>query len=335
MHGLTPRKLSHLSIPSDIPQPDARSRLRAHPFLSCISERVPDALNYPFVGHEHLLDQTLLSISRGDSVLIVGEPGIGKRTLSLGLARRLAHLCQIRGPNPVYSRTVYALNLRESFLSAPHAYAHDVQETIRDVFRLVEEAGPERIVFCIDDIDILSFIDRLAREQPSTQSSSDGVLSTENMLRYLLFSKKVLCLCTCIKSAYQRLKESDTYYDEKFTDTFRVLHMQPPSPSHTRAILFEHKRRLEEQQRVLLPDDTIIAAQAFARRYISHRAMPEKAIDLLHQASDAAVCELRQEHSEADSIVVERIYVDKLIRKWCLVGEEQLQECLHDESLQS
>lgn len=337
----------------------------------CISDRVTQHDLYPFVTHTNLIDQILQSICKGDSVLVVGPPGTGKRTLSLGLARQLDHLRPIaETPRSIYSRLVYNLSLGSSFWNAKSTPtdASEIDADIRRVFQLVEAAGPEKIVLCIDDIDVLSFVDRLVLDQRKSSShtsrsassirinSQDSYISTENMLRYLLFNKKVLCLCTCIEEAYNRLVQVDTFYDEKFTNSFRVLHMQEPTASDSFQILRAHRLRIETNFGVKIVDDALRAAVLYANAYITHRAMPEKALDLMSEA-----CKLvaQDEFSEAQQYaersegrketgnsrgvlcketavsrtapMVCRTFVDNLIEKWCDVPAQKLRDCLETE----
>lgn len=338
------------------PADTALSVMHENEYLVCISDRVNEFERYPFEGCEDIMEQVMKSISRGDSVLVVGEPGRGKRTLSLGLARKLAALRESAdSQKSIYSCHVYTLSLGSSFWNrTTQEDISEVQEHIREVFRLVETAGPEKIVFCIDDVDILSFVDDLAKEpprsgrsgSPTTTSGSgldvlDSAMSTENMLRYLLFNRKVVCLCTCIRGAYQRLIHSDTFYDEKFTKTFRVLYMPEPTVEQTLQIVRAHRTRIEAEFGVVLPDETLRAAVAYAKNYLTHREMPESALDILYEASRAAVQEgLRDDlvsspesGSAQTAKVVGRQFVDAQITKWCGYTNEQLQLSLVKEGI--
>ncbi|KAI0564820.1 AAA lid [Gracilaria domingensis] len=307
-------------------RPDAFSKLLTYPYVYCISDRVKDKVLFPFEGYDGTIDETLHAICNGNSVLLVGEPGIGKRSLSLGLARRLASLKEDSG-NPIYTRTVYTLSLGNYFWSGGSEDAQQMQRNISEVFSHVERAGPEHIVLCIDDVDILGFVDRIVNERTKSNTEQNPI-SLENMLRFLLFDKKVICLCTCIRSAYKRLIESDTYYDEKFTKSFRVIHMKPPNVPTSLRVLAAHKDRIEKERNVALSNDAISAAVICADRYITHRALPEKAIDVLSEACNIArsirskSCE---GHDDPDiTVSVEQRDVEHLIYNWCGVTVQQL-----------
>ncbi|PXF40491.1 Chaperone protein ClpB [Gracilariopsis chorda] len=300
---------------------EAFEQLLTIPYVYCISHRVGELEQFPFEAYDDVIDETLKAICNGNSVLLVGEPGIGKRSLSLGLARRLASLRKESG-NPLYSRTVYTLSLGNYFWSGGGSNnIKEMQQNVRNVFSLVEEAGPEHIVLCIDDIDILGFVDRLVNETGEA-SQSKQLFSLENTLRFLLFDKKVLCLCTCIRSAYKRLIDSDTYYDEKFTKAFRVIHMKPPNASVSLQILKAHKSRIEVENNASITDEAVVSTVHCADRYLSHRAMPEKAIDVL-----SAACSLVRTNkckntepdksSSSTEVVVDRKDVESLIHAWC------------------
>lgn len=327
--------------------------LHENEYVVCISDRINELEKYPFEGCEEILEQIMKSICPGESVLVVGEPGRGKKTLSLGLARKFDELQQSDAENPIYARKVYTLSLGSSFWNpTTQDDIGEVQEHIREVFRLVEAAGPDKIVLCIDDVDILSFVDDLAKEQnvhsgshlTTSGAGQDGTdMSTENMLRYLLFNRKVVCLCTCIRGAYQRLIYSDTFYDEKFTKTFRVLHMPEPSVTQTLQIIRAHRKRIEAEFGVVLLDEALAAAAAYAKNYLTHREMPESALDILHEASQAARRECLKDEglrSQASggaptATVVGRTFVDEQITKWCGYSGEQLDTVLSKEGAQS
>lgn len=324
-----------------LPTEDPFTRLHKHDHLICISDRVDQTLIFPFIQDGPLLDRVVDTILNGTSVLVVGGPGIGKRTLSLGVARRFHEIRQSGVNNAVASRKVYTLSLGRGFWTqAQGAAVTAMQNKIRQVFRLVEQAGPEKIVFCIDDVDVLNFVDTLVmkqrrRERPlAVRDATEPILSTENMLRFLLFSKKVLCLCTCIKAAYNRLVTLDTYYDEKFSKSFRVFHMAEPSIPHSSLIVTAHRERIEAELDVMIQPDAINASVAYAITFLAHRNMPEKAIDLLNEASITAV---QKVESSNDSFgpytlvkngrpVVTRTHVDSLIRGWCGVGDNRLRQ---------
>ncbi|CAN8067775.1 unnamed protein product [Agarophyton chilense] len=308
---------------------DEFAMLLAYPHVYCISDRVQDEVLFPFEGYDDILDETLHAISKGNSVLLVGEPGIGKRSISLGLARRLASLDTDSG-NPIYSRSVYTLSLGNCFWSGGSKDARQMQQTICEILSHVERAGPEHIVLCIDDVDILGFVDRIVNEEGQAQAEQHPV-SLENMLRFLLFGRKVICLCTCIRSAYKRLIESDTYYDEKFTKSFRVIHMKPPNISTSMRIVAAHKTRIEQMHEVSITNGAVSAAVICADRYVTHRALPEKAIDILAEACDVARSRISTgvesgRSSLGTCVSVERGDVERLIFNWCGVTVRQLGE---------
>lgn len=332
-----PSPLQNGSLPTE----DPFTRLHKHDHLICISDRVDQKLIFPFIPEGSLLDNVVDTILNGTSVLVVGEPGIGKRTLSLGVARRFHQMRQSGVSNAVASRKVYTLSLGRGFWTqAQGAAVTAMQNKIRQVFRIVEQAGPEKIVFCIDDIDVLNFVDTLVmkqrrRERPlAVRDATEPILSTENMLRFLLFSKKVLCLCTCIQAAYQRLVALDTYYDEKFSESFRVFHMAQPTIPHSMKVVLAHHERIEAELDVIIQPDAIRASVAHAITFLAHRNMPEKALDLLYEASATAV---QKVESAADSFgphtdvengrpVITRAHVNSLIREWCGVGDRRLRQ---------
>lgn len=334
-------------------------------------------------------------------MLVVGEPGIGKRTLSLGLARRLHemrnqnieqrdddndqhhdgdkmkhhhHRSSSQKPHmsssSVANRYVYTLSLGREFWAQPpqgdDEYENDgmqeeedndntnsdnnnkcrsgrrcrnaaIQNGIRQVFRDVEKAGPEKLVMCIDDLDMLNFIDTLVlKERPLCERDDcEPILSTENMLRFLLFNKKILCLCTCISAAHSRLVYLDTFYDEKFSESFRVIHMREPSLRHSFGVVRAHRQRIEAELDVIITPDAVDAAIASSVTFVTHRRMPEKALDVLSEACEVAVeqaetavaGELREALHVGGRIIVERTHISQLVQQWCGVSKEQLERC--------
>lgn len=338
----------------------ALNLLRQNKHLICITDRIHEHDLFPFEGCEDILDQIIQSIAKGDSVLVIGEPGIGKRTLSLGLARKFATLRETDGPTTsVHHRDLYTLSLGSSFWNLPSGEdVVKIQANVVEVFRLVEAAGPEKIVLCIDDIDILEFIDDLVKEQmrngshistepPREKLSSDPSTSAENMLRELLFNKKVVCLCTCIKSAYERMIETDTFYDEKFTKSFRVLYMKEPDTKESLSIVRAHRKRIEREYGVIILDDSLRAAVSYANRYITHRVMPDKALELTCEGCQVALQSAANEEVDSQPgsdmngklqsrrevssnqietpVVLRRYVIDSLITKWCGFSEQQLE----------
>lgn len=378
---------------------DPFRRLHNNPFLTCISDRVDQELIFPYLPDGPLLDEVVQTIVGGTSVLVVGEPGIGKRTLSLGLARRLhemrgkkrdiehmdndRHKTKHQKPHmssSVANRYVYTLSLGREFWAQPKGddeYDNDddddmqeegndndnmnnsdnnnkkcrdgggvsgrrcrnaaIQNGIRQVFRDVEKAGPEKLVLCIDDLDMLNFIDTLViKEHPlNERDNTEPILSTENMLRFLLFNKKILCLCTCISAAHTRLVYLDTFYDEKFSESFRVIHMREPSLRHSFGIVRAHRQRIEAELDVIVMPDAVDAAIAASVTFATHRRMPEKGLELLSEACGMAVKQaegmgdgdVRETLHVGGRVIVERGHVSQVVQEWCGVTKEQLERC--------
>lgn len=306
-------------------------QLHAHDYLISISDRVEQTAAYPFVADAPLVKSVVDTLLSGTSVLLVGEPGIGKRTISLGVARALHAR---GGPTP----RVYTLSLGREFWSTTEGESiAAVQNEIRLIFQLVQRAGTERVIFCIDDLDVLNFIDRLVlRERPlAVRDVTEPLLSLENMLRFLLFSRRILCLCTCIRAAYERLKDSDTYYDEKFSKSFRVIPMAPPDRARATVITAAHAPRIETGLHVVLNPGVVEAAVAASDKFLTHRSMPEKAIELVQECAERAIVEAEGSGSGSGSdagdrdraatrIVVSIDHVTNLIHHWCGINSDEV-----------
>lgn len=339
------------SSPTTTNEEDSIRLLHNHENVICISDRVDQHLIFPFIPDPPFLQDVLQTILQGTSVLIVGEPGIGKRTMSLGLARALSDM---RSPQSksnlnlnlttdnvpsITSRSVYTLSLGREFWSHSKGVSMSaIHNQIRQVFLLVQKAGPGKLVLCIDDLDVLSFVDKLMLKERPVGDNTEPCLSIENMLRFLLFSKKILCLCTCITAAYDRLIQLDTTYDEKFSRSFKLFRMQQPSLTESQKIVDAHRERIEAELDVVIRKEAVTAAIACSVTFLTHRNMPEKALDLLQEAcvvaidlAEAATADIKPSLHEGGRVAVYREHISKLIQQWCGVTDQELERCYNDE----
>jgi len=235
---------------------------------SSLTQQAADNLLPPLVGRERELErviQILCRLTRRNAVL-VGEPGVGKKTIVYGLAHRIAE------------GNVPASLENSSFIRLdPSAIAPRLRS------RILLEASPQRIVQKLVDGDILLFIDGL-----HNLAQAPGFLNLADIIKPVIMQGNVQCISTATPAEYQKTIETAPWLEQLFS----VVEVRPPSESEAITVLRGVKERFEQFHEVHYSDEAIEYAVFHSSSYFPNRYLPEKAIDLMDDAG--ARIKLRQ-----------------------------------------
>ena len=219
----------------------------------------------PVIGRDAEVRRVIQILSRRtkNNPVLIGEPGVGKTAIAEGLALRI-----VRGdvPETLKDRTLWALDV--SSLVAGAKYRGEFEERLKSVLKTVQDAAGQIILF-IDEIHTIV-----------KAGGSEGAMDAGNMLKPALARGELRCVGATTLDEY-RIIEKDPALERRF----QPVQVLPPSVEDTITILRGLKERYEIHHRVRIKDAALVAAAKLSDRYIQDRFLPDKAIDLIDEAS--------------------------------------------------
>ena len=220
----------------------------------------------PVVGREDEVQQTLEVLSRRtkNNPVLIGEPGVGKTAIVEGIAQRIVN---DEVPETLKDRRVVVLDL--SGLVAGSKYRGEFEERLKSV--IDEVTGAER--------EVILFLDELHTVVGA--GAAEGAMDAGNMLKPALARGELQVVGATTIDEYRRHIEKDSALERRF----QPILVAEPSVEDTVAILQGLRDRYEAHHQVRITDEALDAAAALSDRYITNRFLPDKAIDLIDQAS--------------------------------------------------
>lgn len=219
----------------------------------------------PVIGREHEIQRVIQVLSRRtkNNPCLIGEPGVGKTAVVEGLAQRIA-----AGdvPDTIADKRVMTLDL--SGMVAGSKYRGEFEERIKKVIAEVVESK-----------DVLLFIDEI--HTIIGAGGAEGALDASNILKPSLARGELQLIGATTIDEYRKYIEKDAALERRF----QPVTVDEPSEEESIAILKGLRSRYEEHHKVEITDDALEAAVKLSARYINDRFLPDKAIDLIDEAS--------------------------------------------------
>ena len=219
----------------------------------------------PVIGREHEIQRVIQILSRRtkNNPCLIGEPGVGKTAVVEGLAQRIA-----AGdvPDTIAGKRVMTLDL--SGMVAGSKYRGEFEERIKKVIAEVVESK-----------DVLLFIDEI--HTIIGAGGAEGALDASNILKPSLARGELQLIGATTIDEYRKYIEKDAALERRF----QPVTVDEPSEEESIAILKGLRSRYEEHHKVEITDDALEAAVKLSARYINDRFLPDKAIDLIDEAS--------------------------------------------------
>lgn len=218
----------------------------------------------PVVGREREIERLaqILSRRKKNNPVLLGEPGVGKSAIAEGLALRIV---QKKVPRSLLDKRVIALDLAS--LVAGTKYRGQFEERIKVILK--ELAQDKSVILFIDEIHTIV-----------GAGGSGGSLDAANMLKPALARGEVQCIGATTLDEYRENIEKDGALERRFQ---KVL-VEPTTFQETMEILNSIKSRYEDYHNVRYTDEAIEACVKLTMRYVSDRALPDKAIDAMDEA---------------------------------------------------
>jgi len=222
----------------------------------------------PTIGRAKEIERVMEILTRRkkNNPVLIGEPGVGKTAIVEGLAQLIA-----TGECPDALRDHRVLSLDMAAVIAGTKYRGQFEERLKAVMN--EIAQNKNVILFIDELHTLV-----------GAGAAEGAIDASNMLKPALARGELQCVGASTLNEYRKYIEKDGALERRF----QTVIVDPPSIEETVEILKGLKRKYEDHHRVIVPDDTLVAAAKLSERYITDRFLPDKAIDVIDEAGARA-----------------------------------------------
>ncbi len=222
----------------------------------------------PVIGRDKEIQRVVQILSRRtkNNPVLIGEPGVGKTAIAEGLAQRI-----VSGEIPEILKDKRVMQLNVANLVAGTKYRGEFEERMRKIVKEVREA--KKVILFIDEIHTLV-----------GAGGAEGAVDAANIIKPSLSRGEFQVIGATTITEYRKYIEKDAALERRF----QPVHVEEPSEEDTVSILKGLRDSYEAHHRVKITDDALEAAAKLSQRYITDRFLPDKAIDLIDEASARA-----------------------------------------------
>ena len=219
----------------------------------------------PVIGRNEETDRVIEILSRRtkNNPCLIGEPGVGKTAVIEGLAQKI-----INGNIPENLKNKRVITLDITSMVAGAKYRGDFEERVKKCLAEVKKAQ-----------DIILFIDEIHTIVGA--GAAEGAIDAANILKPLLARGEIQVVGATTIKEYRKYIEKDSALERRF----QSVYIEEPSIDDTIRILKGIRDKYEAHHNVKITNDAIVAATHLSSRYINDRFLPDKAIDLIDEAS--------------------------------------------------
>ena len=259
-----------------------------------LNKQAEDGKLDPVIGRKTEIDRVIQILSRRtkNNPVLIGEPGVGKSAVVEGLAQAI-----VKGhvPELLADKIVFSLDIAGMLAGA--RYRGDFEERLKKTIDAVKQNG--NIILFIDEIHNIV----------GAGSTGEGNMDAANILKPMLSRGELQTIGATTIDEYRKYIEKDAALERRF----QPVMVDAPSVDDTIEILKGLRDKYESHHGVIIPDDAIVSAVNLSDRYITDRFLPDKAIDLIDEASSRVKLdsynspfESKQKETELNSLIAQK-----------------------------
>jgi ATP-dependent Clp protease ATP-binding subunit ClpB len=237
----------------------------------------------PVIGRDEEIRRSMQVLSRRmkNNPVLIGEPGVGKTAIIEGLAQRM-----VQGDVPENLRHCRLVSLDLGALLAGAKFRGEFEERLKAVLNEITSSEGEIILF-IDELHTLV-----------GAGAAEGAMDASNLLKPALARGELHCIGATTLDEYRKYIEKDAALARRF----QAVYVSEPTVSDTISILRGIKEKYEVHHGIRISDSALVAAATLSNRYITDRFLPDKAIDLVDEASSRLRMEIDSKPEEIDEL---------------------------------
>lgn len=264
-----PQVLPQFKIDYSVMNPEnADENIECPTFLTNLNELASSGKLDPVIGRTKEIRAVMEILGRRgkNNPVLVGPAGVGKTAIVEGLAGEI-----VKGqvPDVIQGKTVYSLDLGS--LMAGTKYRGEFEEKLQALLKFIKSKNGEAILF-IDEI-----------HQLVGAGKTDGAMDAANLLKPALARGELHCIGATTEDEYQKYILNDSALDRRF----RSVPVLEPSKEDAIEILMGVREKMEIHHGIKISDDAIYNSVFLSSQYITDKNLPDKAIDLIDEASSA------------------------------------------------
>lgn len=237
----------------------------------------------PVIGRDEEIRRVIqvLARRRKNNPVLIGDPGVGKTAIVEGLAQRI-----VMGDVPDTLKNKKLIGLEIASLLAGAKYRGEFEERLQGVLKEIQKAEGSIILF-IDELHTIVGAGR-----------AEGAVDAANMLKPLLARGELHTIGATTLDEYRQYIEKDQALERRF----QPVYVGEPSVEDTVAILRGLKEKYELHHGVRITDAALVAAAQLSQRYITERFLPDKAVDLMDEATSVLKTEMESMPASLDTL---------------------------------
>lgn len=219
----------------------------------------------PVVGREKEIERVIQILARRtkNNPVLLGEPGVGKTAVAEGLAIRIVNA---EVPDILDGKKVIQLDM--GLLVAGTKYRGEFEERLKKIMDEIRQAG--NIILVIDEMHTLI-----------GAGAAEGAIDAANILKPALSRGEIQVIGATTSDEYRKYIEKDSALERRF----QPVQIDEPTVDESIEIIKGLKPKYEEHHKLIISDEAIVAAVKLSSKYINDRFLPDKAIDVIDEAS--------------------------------------------------